>query len=187
MQRKLHNRMFTCVAAAATVAVAAAMIAVGAPSASAAPRTINVNSTITAPYFAPKTINVAAGEAVSICVKTPDVPHDITVASPAFVVKSGACGNFTAPAKAGTYKFVCSISGHEQLGMVGSFVVGEAGAKAPAAAAAPQVGAVPSGGVQTGGGSTAGLSHVNLLTLGGGLLVAAMMSVLLGTRVARRN
>jgi plastocyanin len=168
------------------------MIAVGAPSASAAPRTINVTSSITAPFFAAKTINVKAGETVSICLKTKDVPHDITMADPAFKVASGACKTLTAPAAAGSHKFVCSISGHEQLGMVGNLVVGAAGgaaapAAAPAAGAAPQVGAVPAGGVQTGGGSTAGLTHVNLLTLGGGLLVAAMMSVLLGTRVARRN
>jgi plastocyanin len=195
MQRKLHNRMFTFVASAATVAVAAAMIAVGAPAASAAPRTIDVIGKIQG--FSMKTINVKAGEQVSICLTSPDMPHDLTIgdAGNFKVVSSGpkVCKTLTAPAKAGTYKYICSVLGHAGT-MNGSLVVGAAAAgAAPAAApaagaaAAPQVAEAPAGGVQTGGGSTAGLTHVNLLTLGGGLLVAAMMSVLLGTRVARRN
>jgi plastocyanin len=192
MQRKLHNRMFTYVAAAATVAVAAAMIAVGAPAASAAPRTIAVTGKITG--FSMKTINVKAGEQVSICLTSPDMPHDLTVgdAGNFKVVSSGpkACKTLTAPAKAGTYKYICSVQGHSGT-MFGNLVVGAAAgaAAAPAAPAdaAAQVATTPEGGVQTGGGSTAGLTHVNLLTLGGGLLVAAMMSVLLGTRVARKN
>jgi plastocyanin len=194
MQRKLHNRMFTYVASAATVAVAAAMIAVGAPAASAAPRTIDVTGKITG--FSMKTINVKAGEQVSICLTAPDMPHDLTIgdAGNFKVVSSGpkVCKTLTAPAKAGSYKYICSVLGHSGT-MNGSLVVGAAAAgAAPAAApaagaAAPQVAAAPAGGVQTGGGSTAGLTHVNLLTLGGGLLVAAMMSVLLGTRVARKN
>lgn len=189
MLHKRHNRMFKSVATAATVAIAAAMIAVGAPAASAAPRVINVKGVITG--FTPKTISVKAGEQVSICLSKDVMPHDITIADPAFKVASGACATLTAPAAAGTHKFICSIDGHEQAGMVGSLVVTAAGAAAPAAAAPgaadPQVAGVPVGGVQTGGGSTAGLSHVNLLMLGGGLLIAAMMSVLLGTRVTRRN
>jgi plastocyanin len=194
MQRKLHNRMFTYVAAAATVAVAAAMIAVGAPAASAAPREIAVEGKIMG--FGPKTINVKAGEEVSICLTSPDMPHDLTIGDLNYKVVSAGpkvCKTLKAPAAAGSHKFVCSVTGHGGM-MFGNLVVAAAaGAAAPAADAAappadaPQVGAIPAGGVQTGGGSTAGLSHVNLLTLGGGLLVAAMMSVLLGTRVARKN
>lgn len=191
MLHKRHNRMFKSVATAATVAIAAAMIAVGAPAASAAPRVINVKGVITG--FTPKTITVKAGEQVSICLSKDVMPHDITIADPAFKVASGACATLTAPAAAGTHEFICSIDGHKQAGMVGSLVVTAAGAAAPAApgadapAADPQVADVPVGGVQTGGGSTAGLNNVNLLMLGGGLLIAAMMSVLLGTRVTRRD
>jgi heme/copper-type cytochrome/quinol oxidase subunit 2 len=202
MHRKLHNRMFTYVASVATVAVAAAMIAVGAPAASAAPRTIAVVGKITG--FGTPTINVKAGEQVSICLTSPDMPHDLTISDLNFKVASSGpstCKTLTAPAAAGSHPFICSVQGHSGT-MKGSLVVGAAaGAAAPAAGApaagapaagapaagAPQVAAVPAGGVQTGGGSTAGLTHVNLLTLGGGLLVAAMMSVLLGTRVARKN
>jgi plastocyanin len=193
MHRKLSHRMFTYVSAAATVAVAAAMIAVGAPAASAAPRTIAVVGKITG--FGTPTINVKAGEQVSICLTSPDMPHDLTISDLNFKVAStgpSTCKTLTAPAAAGSHPFICSVQGHSGT-MKGSLVVGAAaaGAAAPAAGApaagAPQVAAVPAGGVQTGGGSTAGLTHVNLLTLGGGLLVAAMMSVLLGTRVARKN
>lgn len=204
MQRKQHKPIFTYVAATATVAIAAALIAVGAPSASAAPRTITVASSITAPFFAPKTINVKAGEQVSICLTTKDVAHDVTISDLGFKVTASApgaavCKTLTAPAAAGSHRFVCSISGHEQLGMVGSLVVAAAGGAAPPAAGAPPAanappagapqvgGSTPAGGVQSGGGSTAGLTHVNLLMLGGGLLIAAMMSALLGLRVTRRD
>jgi plastocyanin len=189
-----HSRMFTYVATAATVAITAAMIAVGAPSASAAPRQIDVTAGYTA-GFSPKTINVTAGEQVSICLKVTDMKHDLTIASPAFqvvasTVGTATCKTLTAPAS-GSHPFKCSISGHEK--MIGTLVVGgaaaapAAAAAAPAAGAAPQVAAVPAGGVQTGGGSTAGVTHTNLLMLGAGLLLAAMMSVLFGTRVARRD
>ena len=203
MQRK-HNRFFTYVAGTATVAIAAAMIAIGAPAASAATRTINVGGVITA--FTPKTINVAPGESVSICLKSNDTDHDLTISSLNFVVasKSGGpavCKTLTAPAQAGSIEFICSLPGHKQAGMVGSLVVKAAGGaapgapapqeapgapQAPAAPGAPQADA-PAGGVQTGGGSTAGVTNVSLLTLGGGLLFAAMMTALLGLRVARRD
>ena len=202
MQRK-PNGIFAYVAAAATVAIAAAMIAVGAPVASAATRTINVGGVITG--FSPSTINVKAGESVSICLKSNDTDHDLTISSLGFKVasKSGSpavCKTLTAPAKAGSFKFICSISGHASAGMVGKLVVAAgaasapapkapAGSKAPSAPAAgsaadsaPQVESTPAGGVQAGGGSTAGMTHVSTLLLGGGLLVAAMMSGLFGWR-----
>jgi uncharacterized cupredoxin-like copper-binding protein len=192
MQRKPQNRIFTYVAATATVAIAAALIAIGAPSASAATRTINVTGVITA--FTPGTINVKAGETVSICLKSTDTDHDLTIADLSFKVAAAkgasVCKTLTVPTAAGSHKVICSLPGHESAGMVGSLVVA-ASAGAPAAGApaagAPQVGNVPAGGVQSGGGSTAGLTHVNLLMLGGGLLIAAMMSALLGLRVTRRD
>ena len=201
MQQK-PNRIFSFVAAAATVAIAAAMIAIGAPAASAATRTINVSGVITG--FSASTINVKAGEQVSICLKSKDTDHDLTISSLGFKVASKAggpavCKTLTAPAKAVTAKFICSLPGHASAGMVGKLVVSSgAAAGAPAAPAAPQaggapaqgapqVGSTPAGGVQTGGGSTAGMTHVSLLLLGGGLLIAAMMSGLLGLRVNRKN
>jgi len=113
MHRKLSNRMSTYVASAATVAVAAAMIAVGAPAASAAPRTIAVEGKIMG--FSMKTIDVKAGEEVSICLTSPDMPHDLTVSDLNFKVASSGpstCKTLTAPAAAGTHKYVCSVTGH---------------------------------------------------------------------------
>ena len=211
MQHKQNNRFFTSVAAAATVGIAAAMIAIGAPAASAATRTINVGGVITA--FTPKTINVTAGETVSICLKSNDTDHDLTISSLNFQVASKAggpavCKTLTVPTKTGSNKFICSISGHEAAGMVGSLVAKAASGGAPApqapAPGAPQdppaaggsqgpadggsqVNPQPGGSVQAGGGSTAGVTHVSMQTLGGGLLVAAMMSALFGWRVARRD
>lgn len=195
MHHTKHSRLFTFVAAAAAVAVAGVMVVVSAPLASAAPRVINVSGKITA--FTPKTINVKAGEQVSICLTSTDTDHDLTISDLGFKVTAptgpAVCKTLTAPAAAGTHKFICSISGHEQAGMVGSLEVAAAGGgSAPAAPAAPaapgpQVAEVPSGGAQTGGGSTAGFNNAGLVTLGGGLLVAAFMSAMLGWRVTRRD
>jgi uncharacterized cupredoxin-like copper-binding protein len=201
MQHKQHNRICTYVASAvtvATLAIAAALIAVGAPSASAvaAPRVINVSGIITA--FTPKTINVAAGEQVSICLTSPDTDHDLTIATAGnFQVvaphgTTAVCKTLTAPAKAGAYKFICSIPGHESAGMVGSLVVAAAGEAVPSAPAAPgagaaQAGQVPAGGVQADVRPLVDLSQVTPLMLGAALLVAAMMCALLGWVVARKN
>jgi uncharacterized cupredoxin-like copper-binding protein len=202
MQHK-KNRIFTHVAAAATVAIAAALIAVGAPVASAAARTINVTGVITG--FSMPTINVKAGEQVSICLKSSDTDHDLTISDLGFKVTApkgpAVCKTLTAPATAGTHKFICSLPGHAQAGMVGKLVVsaGTAPAPAPKAGSAPATGTAPStggspqvspapaGGVQSGGGSTAGLTHASLLTLGGGLLFAAMIVAMLGMRVTRKD
>jgi len=187
MQHKQHKRIFTYVASVATVAIAAALIAVGAPAASAAPRVINVTGIITG--FTPKTINVTAGEQVSICLTSSDTNHDLTISTVnnfQVVAPTGpaVCKTLTAPAKAGTHKFICSIPGHESAGMVGSLVVAPAGAAVPAA---PQVKQVPASGAQTGGRATVGLTHVSRLMLGGGVLIVAILSALLGWRVARKD
>ena len=210
MHHTRQSRVVTFVAATATAAAAAgALIVVGAPSASAAPRVINVTGVISG--FTPKTINVKAGEAVSICLTSKDTDHDLTIADIGFKVTEptgpAVCKTLTAPAAAGSHKFICSIAGHEQAGMVGSLVVAAGGAApapgappaaapapgappaaAPPAAAPPaQVPTVPGGGVASGGGSTAAYTNPGLVTLGGGLLMAAFMSALLGWRVARRD
>lgn len=192
MQHKQHHRISTCFAA--TVAVAAALIAVGAPAAPAAPRVINVDGIITA--FTPKAINVAAGEQVSICLKSLDTLHDLTIPTAGnyqVVAPTGpaVCKTLTAPAKAGAYKFICSIPGHESAGMVGFLVVSAGGAPATAATgagAAPQAGQAPAGGAKTPGGpADAGLTSVSPLTIGGGLLGAGILSALLGWWVTRRD
>ena len=191
MQHNPRNRILAHVASAATVAIAAALIAVGAPAASAAPRVINVDGVITA--FTPKTINVTVGEEVSICLTSTDTKHDLTIPTVnnfQVVAETGpaVCKTLTAPAKPGKHKFICSITGHEAAGMVGSLVVAAAGAPVPAepaapgAGAAPQAGQVPASGVQT-----ETMAHVTPVMLGGGLLIAAMMSALLGWRVAQKD
>ena len=197
MQPTQHHRTLLYVASGATAAIAAALIAVGAPTASAAPgdpRVIDVSGIITG--FTPKTINVTAGEQVSLCLTSPDTDHDLTIPTVnnfQVIAKTGpaVCKTLTAPAKVGTHRFICSIPGHESAGMVGSLVVAAAGAAAPEAPpaappAAPLAGAAPQGGQVPAGSPSAGLS-VSPLMLGVGLLIAAMMSALLGWRVARKD
>ena len=195
MQHRHDNRILTFVASAATATVAAALIAVGAPTASAAPRVINVDGIISG--FTPKTINVTAGEEVSICLTSPDTLHDLTIPTVNFQVVAPTgppvCKTLTAPAKAGRHKFICSVLGHEGAGMVGTFVVAAKGAAVPADPAAPaspgagsQGGQTPAGAAQDAGPETR-LTNVSPLTLGGGLLITAMMSALLGFWVGRRD
>ncbi|MDQ5840657.1 MAG: cupredoxin domain-containing protein, partial [Chloroflexota bacterium] len=168
------------------------------PAASAATRTINVTGVITG--FSQPTINVTAGETVSICLTSTDIEHDLTIASANFkvVAAKGAkvCKTLVVPMATGSKPFICSIPGHASAGMTGNLVIGTAGPAAPAPAPAPAPGSgsggspqadPPVGGVQTGGGSTAGLTHVSLLMLGGGLLIAAMMSAFLSLRVTRKD
>lgn len=185
MQRKQHNRAVTYVASAAVVAIAAALVAVGAPAASAAPRVINVSGVITA--FTPKTINVTAGEQVSICLVSPDTDHDLTIPTVdnfQVVAPTGpaVCKTLTAPDKAGKHRFICSIPGHEQAGMVGSLVVAEAGAAVTPEPSA----ATPAAGAQTPDLPSSGLT-LSPLKIGGGLLVVAMLSALLGYRVGHKG
>jgi uncharacterized cupredoxin-like copper-binding protein len=194
-----HHRMFPYLAAAGVAAVAVVLIGVGAPVASAQGRTIAVTGKITG--FTPSTITVKAGEKVDIALTSPDIDHDLTIKDLGFkvVADKGATvkGALTAPSSPGKHKFICSVPGHEAAGMVGTLVVTAAGgAKAPAAktpatkkapGAAKTPAAAPSGGADTGGGSTAGLDNVGLLALGGGLLLAAAITGLLGRRVARRH
>jgi uncharacterized cupredoxin-like copper-binding protein len=201
MQHRQHPRILTNVASAATVAIAAALIAVGAPAASApaasaAPRVINVDGIITA--FTPKTINVSAGEEVSICLTSTDIDHDLTIPTVnnfQVVAKTGpaVCKTLTVPTATGTHKLICSIPGHEAAGMVGSLVIAAAGSAVPAApaapgaGAAPQAGPVPAGGVQADLRPLVDLSQVSPLMLGAAVLIAAMMCVLLGWVVARKT
>lgn len=195
MQHKQRNQIFGYVAAAATAAIAAALIAVGAPAASAAPRVINVDGIITT--FTPKTINVTAGEEVSICLTSKDIDHDLTIPTVngfQVVAPKGpaVCKTLTVPTATGTHKFICSIPGHEQAGMVGSMVIAAAGSAVPVApaapaGAAPQAGQVPAGGVQADLRPLLDLSQVSPLMLGAVVLIAAMMCALLGWVVARKN
>ncbi len=203
MEHKQHNRILTYVAATATVAIAATLIAVGAPAvsavgapaASAAPRAINVSGVIKA--FTPATINVAAGEEVSICLTSPDIDHDLTISAVNFTVFAPpgppVCKTLTVPTATGTHKVLCSIPGHEAAGMVGSLVIAAAGSAvpdapaAPGAGAAPQAGQVPAGGVQADLRPLVDLSQVTPPMLGAALLIAGMMSALLGWVVARKN
>jgi len=194
--------------------MAAAMIAVGAPSATAAVA-VTVSGKLVG-GFTPTVVHVTAGVPTTITYKNTDSSdHDFTVTDLSFQV--AAAGGASASkvltataAQVGSHKFICSISGHSAL-MFGTLIVDPAGTKtvpataaagtpavAGSAAAGPaaanlsgvagaQVSSIPSGGVQTGGGSTAGFAHSGLMTLGGGLLMAAFMSAFYGRRVARRN
>jgi len=216
MQHKQNNRFFTYVASVATVAIAAALIAVGAPTASAADGTVNVPAGTDT--YSPATTSLNPGDTITWRnsgvhdIKSARIPAGAKAwSSP---IQQGAATFSQTPTVTGNYRYFCSLHSNvaaanaatqDTTQMVGQFTVAGGAAPAPAPAPGPapapapapkgdapatgdaQVGSVPSGGVQSGGGSTAGPTHVSLLMLGGGLLIAAMMSALLGLRITRKD
>ena len=77
--------------------------------------------------YSPATLTLKAGEAAAIVLKnTGAIEHDITVDDPGFklTVSPGQSGDKALTVgKAGTYKFYCSIPGHESAGMKGELKV----------------------------------------------------------------
>lgn len=76
--------------------------------------------------FEPATIDLTAGETVTIALMATDVAHDFYVKGIGHIVhaKAGktARGSFRIK-KAGTYKYWCTILGHKKQGMVGTITV----------------------------------------------------------------
>ncbi len=76
--------------------------------------------------FEPATIQVAAGEAVTIVLTATDLPHDVTVEGVGHIVHANG-GKTTRGGvkitKPSTYSFYCSVTGHRAEGMVGTLVV----------------------------------------------------------------
>ena len=214
MQQTHHNRVFKLVAIAATTVIAAAMIAVGAPSASAVTHTVQVPAGQN--LFTPQnlgTINVGD----TITWKNNDVHNVVSANIPAGAtpfespILSGPSATFSLTVTSpGNYRYLCTL--HASVAdanaatqptteMVGQFtVVGTAippipagttaGGTTPAgtSAAGSQISSVPMGGVQAGGGSTVGFSRSGLIAaLGGGLLILAFFSAPRTKRVVRQR
>ena len=116
-----------------TVAVFSDMVGHGPqPSAAAAPSPKPGVQKITMTgvdfKFEPSTLTVAAGKPVEIVFDNKGTnPHTFTLeGGPSFELKTdpGGSQSGTLPAlKPGTYQFICSIPGHEQLGMKGTLTV----------------------------------------------------------------
>jgi pyruvate dehydrogenase E2 component (dihydrolipoamide acetyltransferase) len=216
MQKTRHHRTSKLVATAATAAIAAAMIAVGAPSASAANQIINTSGDTFTPSALTAVVNV--GDTVTFNGLGGHNATSTAASVAKFASPAGAASFVYKTTTPGKHTYDCTF----HSGMVGSFtVVGAAAPAAPApkapaapgpiaavpaapaapaapapaapapgtdpAAAGGQVSTVPQGGIASGGGSTAQMNDAGLKTLGGGLLMAAFMSALLGRRVARRS
>ena len=95
------------------------------PAASISPPTAAEFSVSAAEFaFDPGAIEVSAGaEATVTLTNKGTVEHDITVDALGVKIfaKPGETVSGTVTAKAGTYEFYCSIPGHKQAGMVGTF------------------------------------------------------------------
>jgi len=88
-----------------------------------------ISITATEMAFSPATLEVKAGQPVTLTVKNNGVlEHNwqATIGSETIVVavqpKQSASRTFT-PQTAGTYKIICNVPGHEQAGMVATLVV----------------------------------------------------------------
>ena len=102
--------------------------AAAAPAKPAAPAQ-EVTITATEMAFSPTTLEVKAGEPVTLTVKNNGVlEHNwqAVIGGETIVVavqpKQSASRTFT-PQAAGTYKVICNVPGHEQAGMVATLVV----------------------------------------------------------------
>jgi plastocyanin len=76
--------------------------------------------------FTPDEITVAAGEDVTIALRSTDILHDFVVQKAGHIV--AAKGKKTKRGglridEPGTYKFWCSVAGHRRAGMEGTIVV----------------------------------------------------------------
>lgn len=78
-------------------------------------------------FFDPATISIPVDDVVTISVENRGrIFHDFTIAEVGFriAVDGGATAAATLPALAeGEYRFVCSVPGHAQAGMVGVLIV----------------------------------------------------------------
>ena len=87
-------------------------------------REITVGATSFA--FTPNRITLKAGENVTIVLKSMDAAHDFMVQGQGHVVGANAGKQAKGGlmiAKAGTYKFWCSVAGHRTAGMEGTLIV----------------------------------------------------------------
>lgn len=71
----------------------------------------------------PTTTNLLAGRYAIRMVNQGDQPHDLTIEGEGIdektpVIDGGEAATLDVTLKAGTYKFYCSVPGHEELGMV---------------------------------------------------------------------
>ena len=72
--------------------------------------------------FMPSEITIKAGEHVTIVLESTDVAHDFVIQGEGHVVGANAGKQAKGGlmiARAGTYKFWCSVSGHRTAGMEG--------------------------------------------------------------------
>jgi plastocyanin len=76
--------------------------------------------------FAPRELELAAGEEVTIVLTSVDIAHDLTVQGLGHVVHADAGTTERGGMRIddpGTYRFWCSVDGHRAGGMVGTITV----------------------------------------------------------------
>jgi uncharacterized cupredoxin-like copper-binding protein len=77
--------------------------------------------------FTPNTLTLKAGQPQKVVLKnTGTIEHDLTVSDAAFklTVQAGKSGDKALTIdKPGTYKFICTVAGHESAGMKGEITV----------------------------------------------------------------
>jgi plastocyanin len=95
----------------------------GSGNAAVAPGAREIRVSARSYAFAPKTIDVQAGENIAVVLHSLDQTHDFAIEGKGLIVTvdggKTARGGFRL-AKPGTYTFYCSISGHRAAGMEGT-------------------------------------------------------------------
>src|SRR5687768_14233615 len=93
-------------------------------------------------YFKPSEVTIPANTDVTVNLPNEGVtPHNFSIDSLGIDVDiaPGATEQVVINAPAGEYEYYCNVPGHKQAGMVGTLIVSEDAAAAPAGAATPAV------------------------------------------------
>lgn len=88
------------------------------------PGTVDV--TMTSFKYTPSSFSFKAGDEVTFNLKSADIPHTFTVKDLGidWTVEPGKPQTMKAPmSKAGTFRLICTVPGHEGAGMSASFTV----------------------------------------------------------------
>lgn len=120
----MSPKFFALIAAVALVLVACSGGGDKATSTPSAAGTVDVS--MTSFKYTPSSFSFKAGNTVTFNLKSTDIPHTFTVKDLGidWLIEPGKPQTMTAPmSKAGTFRVICTIPGHEGAGMSASFTV----------------------------------------------------------------
>jgi plastocyanin len=103
-------------------------LAAGGVALAAAPTTLRITTDAMAMKFSKKTLTAHPGKVTIVMTNAGVLPHNVAIKGKGVNVKGkivakGGVSRVTAVLKRGTYRYYCSVPGHEAGGMWGTLVV----------------------------------------------------------------